>query len=106
LFHFADSSANAWSSTAADFTLSIFNWSIGTDLLYFGFDNTALTQAQLNHLRFFSDAGSTLLGTGGWAGADGKVMVVVPEPNTAALLLSSISLAGLAGRRRRQTSCK
>jgi autotransporter-associated beta strand protein len=102
LLHFADSRSNAWSSDTAEFQLSIYNWSIGDapDRLFFGFGNTALTVEQLDQIRFYADNGTTFLGTGGWAGADGEVIVVVPEPSAAILLMGCAGLLGFTRTRR------
>ena len=85
---FANSSAEAWNGT-----LSIYNWSgipiigHGTDQLFFGTDATGLTLAQLNSVSFYSDAGSTFLGSAVFAiGLDGEIVPTgfapVPEPST------------------------
>ena len=80
---FASSSAQTWTGT-----ISIYNWSgipgagNGTDQLYFGTDTTGLTAEQLGQIAFYSDAGTTFLGTAGYANdLDGEV-VPVPEPST------------------------
>lgn len=99
LLHFASSSGNAWVGT-----LSIYNWSgiatfgNGAEQLLFGTNPTALTVAQLNSINFYSDNGTTFLGTGMFApDADGEVvptLVPVPEPSTwaaAALALGAIA---------------
>ena len=72
---FANSSALPWKGT-----LSIYNWS-GKDAansLTFGADNTSLTPAQLKTISFYSDAGTTLLGTGAWAGSNGQLTFFAP----------------------------
>jgi autotransporter-associated beta strand protein len=83
---FANSSAQTWTGT-----LSIYNYTLtaisGEDHLYFGFDPTGLTNAQLNSIQFYSDSGSTFLGTANWSpGLDGEIVpgepVPVPEPAT------------------------
>ncbi|HZE58121.1 MAG TPA: autotransporter-associated beta strand repeat-containing protein [Chthoniobacterales bacterium] len=83
---FANSSAQTWTGT-----LSIYNYTptaiSGVDRLYFGFDPTGLTNAQLNAIQFYSDSGSTFLGTANWSpGLDGEIVpgepVPVPEPAT------------------------
>jgi autotransporter-associated beta strand protein len=88
---FANSSAQAWSGT-----LKIYNWSgnpavgNGTDQLYFGTDSTGLTAQQLSQIAFYSDSGTTFLGSAIFmSGLDGEVGPV-PEPATwfAAALLA------------------
>jgi autotransporter-associated beta strand protein len=85
---FANSSAQTWTGT-----LSIYNYTPtaisvhGEDHLYFGSDPTGLTNAQLNSIQFYSDSGSTFLGTANWSpGLDGEIVpgepVPVPEPAT------------------------
>jgi type VI secretion system secreted protein VgrG len=78
---FANSSSQTWTGT-----LSIYNWSgnlagNGADQLHFGTDATGLTATQLGQIAFYSDSGTTFLGTGGYAGVDGEI-VPVPEPGT------------------------
>jgi fibronectin-binding autotransporter adhesin len=101
LLHFAASDSSTWSSETTQFTLSIYNWTNpASDMLFFGFDNTALTQAQLDHIRFFSGEGTGFLGTGTWAGSNGQV-TVVPEPGPLGALMIGVStLLGLRRRRR------
>jgi autotransporter-associated beta strand protein len=86
---FANSSAQSWTGT-----LSIYNWSgtqitgNGTDQVYFGSNPTGLTIAQLNSISFYSDSGSTFLGTANWGlDLDGEIVptlipVAIPEPGT------------------------
>ena len=107
LLAFANSSSQAWTGT-----LSIHNWTgtigvgDGTDQIYFGSDATGLSLTQLSQILFFSDGGTTLLGSGQIL-MDGEV-VPVPEPSTwvgAALALGAIGftqrrrLRGLLARR-------
>jgi autotransporter-associated beta strand protein len=80
---FANSSAQTWSGT-----LSIYNWSgtpvvgNGIDQLYFGTDSTGLTAQQLSQIAFYSDSGTTFLGSAGFvSGMDGEIGPV-PEPAT------------------------
>jgi autotransporter-associated beta strand protein len=98
---FAGSSAQAWSGT-----LSIYNWSgtpvvgQGTDQVYFGTDATGLTAEQLSQIAFYSDSGTTLLGSGGFAtGMDGE-LVPVPEPATWVAAALACGAIGFAHRRR------
>ena len=87
IINFANSSGQPWTGT-----LNIWNWSgnidigNGTDQVIFGTDNTALTLAQLNQVTFYSDSGSTSLGTAIFApDNDGEIVpftTVVPEPST------------------------
>jgi autotransporter-associated beta strand protein len=86
---FANSSGQSWTGI-----LSIYNWSgtlitgNGTDQVYFGNNPTGLTIAQLNSINFYSDSGSTFLGTANWGlDLDGEIVptlipVAIPEPGT------------------------
>ena len=98
LFHFTDSSTQAWTGT-----LAITNWSGlqtggGTDQLFFGTDATGLTTGQIDQITFLNPAG---IPPGNWPAvllSNGEI-VAAPEPGTIALLLSSLSLI-VAHRRR------
>ena len=88
---FARSTAQSWTGT-----LSIYDWTGnnaggGTDEVFFGTDNTGLTMTQLGQVTFYSDAGTTSLGTATIL-ADGEI-VPVPEPTT---ILGGLLLVGAA----------
>jgi autotransporter-associated beta strand protein len=98
LLHFADSNGNSWTGT-----LSIYDWSgtpvtgNGFEQILFGLNASALTAAQLNQISFYSDNGTTFLGTAIFApDQDGEIipfLTPVPEPSTwaaAALALTAI----------------
>jgi autotransporter-associated beta strand protein len=100
---FANSSGQTWTGI-----LSIYNWSgtqitgNGTDQVYFGNNPTGLTIAQLNSINFYSDSGSTFLGTANWGlDLDGEIVptlvpVPIPEPGTwigGALALGAVAFA-------------
>jgi autotransporter-associated beta strand protein len=98
---FAASSAQTWVGT-----LSIYNWSgtpvtgHGTDQLYFGTDSMGLTLPQLSQIAFYSDSGTTFLGTGGYTiGMDGEI-VPVSEPGT--WLAAGLAFGGLGFTQRRR----
>jgi autotransporter-associated beta strand protein len=98
---FANSSPQTWTGT-----LSIYNWSgtpgagNGTDQLYFGTDSTGLTSTQLSQIAFYSDSGTTLLGTAVYAsGMDGEV-VPVTEPST--WFAAALAFGGLGFTQRRR----
>ena len=96
---FANSSAAAWTSGTV---LEIYDWSGnasggGTDAVFFGKDATGLASAQLSQVSFYSDAGSTFLGSGGTL-ANGEV-VPVPEPATVVGALLLVGVAGYKGQR-------
>ena len=62
---FANSSASAWASGA---TLSVWNWSGqesggGVDAVFFGAGGSGSTSAQLGQIAFYSDSGTTFLGS-------------------------------------------
>ncbi len=102
---FADSSTRTWAGT-----LSIYNWTgntvlgNGTDQVHFGDGVTGLTLAQLNQIQFYSDSGTTFLGTATWApDMDGEIVptfVPVPEPSTWAAGVLAVVGAAFAQRRR------
>jgi autotransporter-associated beta strand protein len=106
IINFDDSSSASWSA----FTLSIWNWGGsyaggGSDQLKFGTGSSALTAGQLSQISFYSDNGSTFLGTGGFVGSLGEV-VPVPEPMSVCVALGLFGLAarrelGRSARRRR-----
>jgi hypothetical protein len=93
--NFADSHSIGWTGT-----LSIWNWTSGSDYLIFGIDNSALTSGQLNQISFYSGSGGgTFLGTAAF-GNLGE-LVAVPEPSTwVAMAALTICGAGLLIRRR------
>ena len=99
---FANSAGSAWAGA-----LSVYNWSgnLGTgggaDELFFGSDQTGLTSAQLAQLKFYSDAGTTLLGTGATVLSTGEAVPTVPEPASGLTLLAAGGFAW-AGRRARR----
>ena len=83
------------------FTLSIYHWSgpagAGTqDILALG---NALTATELGNVRFYSDAGGTLIGTGSETSFSGPAfqIVPVPEPSAVALLGGAGLLHLIAG---------
>ena len=100
---FADSSASLWTSGK---TLSIWNWSQGTDHLSFGTSNLGLTSTQLSSLRFYSDSGSTLIPGGAFAGSSGTFGEVspIPEPSSLPIASALLSLIALRERRSRKRS--
>ena len=81
---FANSSGASWSGT-----LNVYNWTQGTDHLFFGTTDSGLTSTQLSHINFYSDSGTTLLDIGGTGG--GKFGLgtgeVRPTPEPSALLV-------------------
>jgi autotransporter-associated beta strand protein len=98
---FANSSAQTWTGT-----IRIYNWSgipgagNGADQLYFGSDGTGLTATQLGQIAFYSDSGTTFLGTAGYAtDLDGEV-VPVPEPSSWVATALALGALGFTQRRR------
>ena len=96
---FASSYATLWNSSAA---LSIWNYTLGLDHLYFGSGLSAgLTSPQISQFIFYSDDGQTRIASSlGFNGA-GEISPV-PEPS--AIVMSAISclfIGGLALRRRK-----
>jgi hypothetical protein len=94
IINFGASNLATWTGGAI---LSIYNWAGstlggGSDQLLFGSNSSALTSGQLGQISFYSDAGTTFLGTGAFVGSLGEV-VPVPEPSS---LLMIAGLLGLA----------
>lgn len=80
-------------------TLSIYNWTLNTDHVFFGSDSLSLTAGDLSQISFFSGSGTGYLGTAK-LGSAGEI-TAVPEPSAVAM---ASGLAGLAGwRERRRT---
>ncbi len=106
ILHFLDSSAATWTGT-----LGIWNWSGntlggGTDQLFFGNGSgTGLTVGQLTQVKFYSDAGTTILpfapGFSAFTGGFGEV-VPVPEPSSVAVAMGLLGLIGWRERRKGQ----
>jgi hypothetical protein len=100
-------------------TLAIWNWSgpnydlgqndVGTigdtqDRFLFQGASSGLNATQLAQISFFSDAGTTLLGTAQEVSFGGSYEIVpVPEPSSAALL-GAAGVVALAGYRRRRAA--
>ena len=89
---FSDSSALTWSGL-----LSLWNWDGATDHITFGSSAASLTPEQLASVRFYSDSGTTSLGSG-VIQSDGSV---VPVPEASALVTPAILLLSICSRRRR-----
>ncbi len=98
-FRFAVSSAAAWTSNGTPNILNIWNWTNGVDHLFFGTSNSGIATGQLSQIRFFSDSGTTLLGSGFHA-AGGEVISAVPEPGGLAVALGLLGLIGARENRR------
>jgi autotransporter-associated beta strand protein len=104
---FANSSAQTWTGI-----LTIYNWSgnlitgNGFDQVYFGNGITGLTPVQLNSIRFYSDAGSTFLGTANWGlDLDGEIvptLVPVPIPEPGTWIGGALALGAVASAQRRR----
>lgn len=97
---FANSSAQTWT---AGTILKIYNWTgtpntgNGIDQLYFGSTSGGLTPSQLSQIQFYSDNGTTFLGTGIIL-SNGEV--VCPEPSTWAAAALALAFVGFTQRRR------
>ena len=101
-FRFANSSGATW---ATGEYLSIWNWTAGSDHLFFGDGTgTGLQQSQLDKVKFYSDAGTTVLpwapGFSGFTG--GGEVIPVPEPGAVAAPLGLLGL--IAWRERRKAA--
>jgi len=120
IFHFADSSAQTW---AGGGVLDVYNWqglyptsydpttlkgfgpNGGLDQLYFGTSSTALTTSQLQAIYFFSDSGTTSLGSGLSVINQSGQVSAAPEPaQTAALGLFGLGLGALVLKARKRSS--
>jgi hypothetical protein len=81
--------------------LSIWNYSGTTDFLAIA---TGTATGSLEQISFYSDAGTTFLGRGGFESTR-LVPVAVPEPSTIAMALAGLAAGGiLRGRRKRAAS--
>ncbi len=111
ILHFADSHLASWTGT-----LSIWNWSGnqgiggGTDQLFFGgAGGGGLTASQLTQVKFYSDAGTTILpfapGFSAFTGSFGEV-VPVPEPSSVATVLGLLGLIGWRERGRSRRAAR
>jgi MYXO-CTERM domain-containing protein len=103
---FANSSAQTWTGT-----ISVYNWSgtlgaaNGIDQVYFGSDATGLTATQLGQIAFYSDSGTTFLGTASYASdLDGEV-IPVPEPSSWFAAALAFGALGFTQRRRLRKAC-
>lgn len=85
-------SADNWSGV-----LSVWNWSGGTDQLLFSSGTGNLSPAQLASIQFYSDEGTTPVGSG--AGFEGNELVPVPEPGA---VMAALLLMGVIGWRERR----
>ena len=92
---FGDSSAAPWSGT-----LNVWNWTSGTDHLFFGSSSSGLTGTQLTQINLYSDSGSTFLSNGGIS-ASGEISAIsaVPEPSSVFVAASLLALIGWRERR-------
>ena len=87
------SSSGTWSI----YTLSVYNWQAGIDLMRFGTNATGLDATQLSFISFYSDSGSTFLGN---AMIDSSGYVnISPEPSTWALLTVALTVVVIFRRR-------
>ena len=80
-------------------TLSIYNWTSGSDHLFFGTNNSSLDGSQLGQISFYSDSGGNFLGTGTFTGTEGE-LVPIPEPTAVVVALGVLGLIGWRERRR------
>ena len=98
-----DSHSAIWSGT----TLSIFNWTDGSDHLFFstvdhsfnGSDG-GLTDSQLLQVSFFSGSNTGFLGTAGFLSGGLGEIVPVPEPSSVATVMGLLGLIGWRERRK------
>ena len=77
--------------------LSIWNYSGATDFLEIA---TGTATGSLDQISFYSDAGTTFLGYGGFESTR-IVPVAVPEPSTIAMALAGLAAGGILRRRRK-----
>ena len=96
--------ANSQSSTwTAGTRLSIYDYTPGSDNVYFGSDATGLTAAQLSQIEFFSGAGTGDLGSAQIL-STGEI-VPVPEPATWAAGIMMVGSVAFSQRRRLRALC-
>ncbi len=95
VLRFADSSGVPWTGG----TLSVWNWTAGVTQLFFGTDAGGLTGEQVDAITFYSDGGTTLVGTGTMF-ASGQ-LAPVPEPGALGALVALLGAVGWRERRRR-----
>jgi autotransporter-associated beta strand protein len=102
IISFADSHNEMWTGS-----LRILNWTgtigtgDGTDQVYFGTDSNGLSSTQLNQISFFSDDGTTLLGTAQIL-ADGEIVPLAPVPEPATWIVGALALAAVGFTQRRK----
>jgi hypothetical protein len=80
--------------------LSIWNYSGTTDFLEIA---TGTSTGSLAQISFYSDAGTTFLGYGGFESTR-IVPVAVPEPSTIAMALAGLAAGGILRRRRKRAA--
>jgi autotransporter-associated beta strand protein len=108
IISFADSHGQTWNGA-----LRILNWTgtvgvgDGTDQVYFGTDTNGLTSTQLNQISFYSDGGTTLLGTAQIL-ADGEIIPLAPVPEASTWFAAALALGATAfiSRRRLMASTR
>jgi hypothetical protein len=98
--YFANSSAVSWTEAAI---LSIWNWNgtnkygtshgAGDRHIFFGNNASGLSTNQLAQISFYSDSGSSFIGSG-WINSSGEIGAV-PEPQ--AIVTAAILLLGMSG---------
>jgi hypothetical protein len=70
--------------------------------IFFGNSSSGLTQSQLNNISFYSDTGSSFIGTG-FIRSTGEI-AAVPEPETYATALLLLLGLGLYFRRQKKSA--
>lgn len=107
ILKWADSHAASWTGT----TLSIYNWTSGSDHLFFGTLDHAfngsdggLTNSQLLQVSFFSGNNAGFLGTGTFLSSGGGEIVPVPEPSSVTVAMGLLGLVGWRERRKAAAS--
>src|SRR5262249_34626189 len=103
---FDDSHAASWTGT-----LSIYNYALGNDHLFFGIVDHAfdgidggLTNTQLTQISFFTGLGTGFLGSASFLSSGVGEVVPVPEPSMFAVAISLLGFAGWRERQRRTSS--
>jgi len=92
---FGNSSGNAWTGA-----LNVWNWTSGTDHLFFGNSAVGLTSGQLAQINLYSDGGTTFVGNGGINGF-GEVSGISPVPEPSSVFVAASLLALIGWRERR-----
>jgi hypothetical protein len=88
--------SSAWTSGTI---LNVYNWTQGTDHLFFGSSASGLAAGDLAEIRLWTDGGTTSAGTAQINNFGEVVVSIVPEPSALFVGLGLCSLVGYRERR-------